>query len=128
VIRLNPSTGPARLELAAAYAATGDSDLAIWILEQAFPDQPESSGAAANNIAWNLSRTEPTRGDAALALARYASSKLPRRAEPWDTLGSIYLARGDIAGAVTAFEKSAKLAPGNPTYRARLEEARRRTP
>ena len=64
--------------------------------------------------------------DAVLALAVYASRKLPRHPEPWDTLGSVYLERGDAKAAVAAFEKSVALAPGNQAYRERLNEARRR--
>jgi cytochrome c-type biogenesis protein CcmH/NrfG len=125
VTRLNPSEQNARVRLAAAYAATGDPNRALLTLEDGFASEPGLSGAAANNIAWSLHQNEQM-GDVALALARYATEKLPSRPEPWDTLGAVYLARGDASRAVAAFEKSVKLAPEKKEYRDRLNEAKRR--
>jgi cytochrome c-type biogenesis protein CcmH/NrfG len=126
VVRLNPRAGGPRLKLAAVRAAGGDAARAIYTLEQTFPGEPAAAAAAANNIAWRLAGGTPQAVEAAMALAEYARDKLPNRAEPWDTLGSIYLARGDATRAVTAFEKSVQLAPDNPDYRERLLEARHR--
>jgi tetratricopeptide (TPR) repeat protein len=123
--RLRPgATGP-RVKLAAAYASVGDTNTALFTLEEAFARGRENAVAAANNIAWNLSRDERTR-DAALTLATYATEKLPKRAEPWDTLGSIHLLRGEVPQAIAAFENSVRLAPEKVAYRSRLNEARRR--
>jgi Flp pilus assembly protein TadD len=123
--RLNSSLEQ-RMRAAVAYAAAGDANRAIWTIEGTFEGDVSTAAAAANNVALALMR-DGLRGsatDSALALAQYASGQLPERAEPWDTLGTIHLARGETAQAVTALEKSVRLAPDAARYRERLKTAR----
>jgi len=70
---------------------------------------------AANNLAWILA-DEGKDLDEALRLAQRAIAGAPERAEIQDTLGWVYY-RKELPGmAIPPFEKSASLAPDNPTY------------
>ena len=122
-VRLNPAILPPRVELARALTAAGEGSNAIVVLQRAFPNQPTRAGAVANDIAWRVGGSGGDL-DAALALAKFAVKRLPARAEPYDTLGTIYLKSGEVTEAIAAFEKSLSIVPGDATYRAHLAEAR----
>jgi tetratricopeptide (TPR) repeat protein len=123
--RLNPSSVSLRLSVAESHAAAGDADEALTVLTRAFPDDRARVAATANNVAWRAAHNGGSL-DAALTLARFATGRLASQPEPFDTLGVILLARGDVTGAVAAFEKSVSLAPKNAAYTARLADARSR--
>jgi Flp pilus assembly protein TadD/ketosteroid isomerase-like protein len=69
-----------------------------------------------NNLAFALA-SQKVKLDEALKLAERAVAKDGNRASLYDTLGVVYLARGDTKAARQAFEKGLALEPGNLTLR-----------
>jgi len=93
--------------------ARGNTAAARTEYEQALAKNP-SAGVAANNLAWLYA--EDGRLDEALALATDAQSTLGNRPEAIDTLGWVYLKRGESRSAITTFERAIAQAPKKSTY------------
>jgi tetratricopeptide (TPR) repeat protein len=86
------------------------------------PDQ----GVALNNLAYLLSEHGGDL-DKALAYAQRAQTLLPGRFEVSDTLGWIYLKKGQPAEAVPVFRDLVQKSPSPPTYRYHLAMALQKT-
>jgi len=74
----------------------------------------QKAGVAANNLAWIYA--EEGKLDEAMRLGAIAQQALKRRSEPEDTVGWIYLKKGQPLEAVAAFERARDRAPDNPIY------------
>lgn len=78
--------------------------------------------AAWNNAAW-VAAERKLNLDRALADARQAVELAPGNANYHDTLGAVFMARGEHDKAVVALKRAVELAPGAPQPKARLAEA-----
>jgi tetratricopeptide (TPR) repeat protein len=85
--------------------------------------QGDSTGAAANNLAW-LYAERGTNLDRALALALRAEMLAPRNPAVQDTLGVVHLKRHEYSKAVKALEKALMLTEVSPVSNATLLEFR----
>ncbi len=77
------------------------------------------AAVACNNLAWLYAEQGENLG-MALQLARTAIAELPDRAEIRDTLGFVYLKRGQADLAVRPLREAVEADPGNPQYHYRL--------
>jgi len=93
-----------------------DQEEAIRQLERALELDPEQP-LAKNNLAWLLASKEIPDLDRALELATSAVTKAPQVATYRDTLGTIFLKRGDAARAVTELERALPGMPPNDRYK-----------
>jgi len=93
--------------------ARGNAAAARTEYEQALAKNP-SAAVAANNLAWLYA--QDGRLDEALRLATDAQSALRSRPEAIDTLGWVYLKRGESRSAIEAFERAIAQAPNKSTY------------
>ncbi|MCL4685932.1 tetratricopeptide repeat protein [Myxococcota bacterium] len=107
-----PLYGVAQAFLQAGQAAEAERRLETLI--EAHPDH----AAAANDLAWLLAEQRRDL-DRALDLARRASRLLPGP-DVQDTLGWVYLQRGELDLAVEAFEKALQARPSFPMARYHL--------
>lgn len=71
----------------------------------------ESSGVAANNLAWQYAQ-QGVQLDRALQLARSALERDPKNPAILDTLGVVQLKRRDYSGAVSVLEKATRMMAG----------------
>lgn len=100
---------PAATMVGLLLAAEGKTAEAQQSLEAVLAAAP-ANGVAASVLA-RLYLNDPTRLDAALALARRARLHLPNAAEPADTLGLAYLKKGQFALAVPHLEAAVSIDP-----------------
>jgi len=100
--------------------ATGDAAGARARLQKVVDADPGHVGAR-NDLAWLLAE-EGKDLDAALALA-LAAQRLDPTPDVLDTLGWVYLKRGESAEAVKAFEQAVALRSDSPSMRYRLAVA-----
>ncbi len=75
------------------------------------------------SIAENLAR-DPKQSDAALALLSENLSYYPESAGTFARVGETYLAKGDTAMALAAFDKASGFAPDDPWLKRRIERLR----
>ena len=95
----------AHFALGNLYESEGDSKKAVWHLKQSY-ELDNRSLAVANNLAWMLAHGQEPDLDQALELANNVLKVAPGNPEFLDTLGSIYLKRGEYESAIVSFEKS----------------------
>ncbi|HYN85498.1 MAG TPA: tetratricopeptide repeat protein [Pyrinomonadaceae bacterium] len=96
---------------AALFAAHGETDAALEILEAARRRAPDSFA-----VLYNLGATHTRRGDLARAeeaFARALSAK-PDDAATLSALGRLWRARGDLEKSFAYLERALKLAPDSP--------------
>jgi tetratricopeptide (TPR) repeat protein len=123
---LRNSAGPAQMLAGVRAQRNNDVDAAITHFEAAVR-QGDSTGYAANNLAW-LYAQKGTSLDRALHLARTAAEARPAEAAIVDTLGMVHLKRREYSEAIGAFRRAVELAQntgshGLDTFRTHLVEA-----
>jgi Flp pilus assembly protein TadD len=100
------------------YQMQNDEDQAREAFERVMELDPRAA-VAANNLAWMYAE-EGNNLDVALQLAQTARAGLPDSAEVNDTLGWVYLKKGQLHLAVSSLREAANLAPGSASIRYRL--------
>lgn len=75
--------------------------------------------AAYNNLAW-MAALRKVNLDEATHWAKKAIKLSPRNSQLYDTLGAVYLAKGQVNQGITAYIKAVNLAPSHPEYHYRL--------
>lgn len=100
----------------------GDSSAAIKEYESAVR-QGESSGTAANNLAWLLAKNDHDL-DRALMMAEQAQSVAQFNPAVWDTLGFVYLKRREYSAAIRVLQNAVQLSrrSGNGADQAMIEK------
>lgn len=93
-------------------------------LHEVIADDTESAEGY-NNYAWLIGNTEGDM-DEALRYAQKAVELEPEMAGYYDTLAHVYASKGDLAGAVKAQAKAAKLEPHSGLIRRALDDFRKR--
>ncbi len=114
-----------RLRLAGLLTEAGDTAGAIAAYETALaslPPEDRRSAGAANNLAWLLRGSDPTRA-LALALARQAQAREPGNPAFDDTLGTLLLAGGQPAQAVPLLAAASQARGDDPSLRYRYARA-----
>jgi Flp pilus assembly protein TadD len=121
---LTPNSEAYRYSAAQLLLAAGSREAAETSMREIIM---RSAGHAAsrNDLAWILAE-DGRELDLALSLASEAS-RLSPEPEIFDTLGFVYLKRGEAALAVEALEKAVAGRPGSPSIRYRLGTALRQT-
>jgi tetratricopeptide (TPR) repeat protein len=104
---------------ASAADQRGDVGHAITDYQLAV-DAGESSGLAANNLAWDYAQ-QGTKLDQALKLASIAVDRNPKNPAAFDTLGVVQLKRRDYSQAVAALNKALSLMNGEEWRQQRPE-------
>jgi tetratricopeptide (TPR) repeat protein len=101
------------IELGVAYERLGEPERAIRILEQALNEEPEAK-AAANNLAVLLATYR--QDSASLDRAKLLAESLGDTRNPSfaDTLGWVYLRRGDVDAAIPLLERALSAFPDSP--------------
>jgi tetratricopeptide (TPR) repeat protein len=118
-----PKSAEARTAVGLVLQATGhDVDARKWF-EQAILLQPDEP-IAANKLA-RMYASEGSNRDAAVALARIATTRLPDEAEVHDTLGWAYYKIGRLSLAVPELERAVAMDPQDAQFKQRLAEVRR---
>ena len=82
-----------------------------------------SSGSAANNLAWLLSKTEPVELDRALEMANRAVKSIPEDSGFRETRGQIYLKMKRWTDAINDLTKALNGMPNDPAIHASLSTA-----
>jgi tetratricopeptide (TPR) repeat protein len=122
--RISPATTSLVAALAAEQRdATAESERSY----EAAVAHGDRSGVAANNLAW-LYAVNRKKLDRALELALSARSRQPDDPAVLDTLGFVYLRRGDYSAAVITLQAAAARSGADllPIIHSHLEEARSR--
>lgn len=108
-------TRPALAELIQGREAELKSDRARAIRHyEAAIRLGESTGAAANNLAWIFAQ-QGVQLDRALELAKRASELDPKNPAIWDTLGAVHLRRRDFTAATEALTSARTLSESSGT-------------
>jgi putative PEP-CTERM system TPR-repeat lipoprotein len=112
-LQANPDDIQILFHLANGYLQLGRNKEAIATFEQLLDKTPDDP-ILMNNLAWLLRESNPKR---ALELAQKTTSIAPEWGSGIDTLGMIYLEKGDTAEAYRYFEQALKQAPDDPEIR-----------
>ena len=111
-LETNPKNAAAYMTLANLYSKDGQEDKVVATYEKALEELPKL-WPAANNLAYMLSLGEgaPTDLDRAHDLALKAVALQPEKPSVLDTLGWVYLQRGEADLAIPELEKAAEKDP-----------------
>lgn len=120
-VQLMPRDAMNAYKLGGAYQLMGKLDLAERQYRRAIELDARFAPALNNLAAMSAERRQNL--DAALDWAKRAVAADPDMAEFHDTLGSVYLARGDAGAAIAAYRKATSLAPKNAAFYYGLGEA-----
>ena len=108
VLRAAPGNGNARFSLGVAYTQAGQFTEALGIFAGLRPAMERQS---IYHLQRALALAGLARWDEAIAAAETARRIDPNRAEPYETLGRIYLARRDTARAQEMYARAIELKP-----------------
>ena len=114
-IKENPEFGPGYISLGEAYKLTKQEVKASEMYEKGLTYSPRST-LALNNLAW-IFATRGEQLDKALNLAKRAKDLARDSPEIADTLGMVYLKKGNYPLALTYFKEAVEGLPDNPTVR-----------
>lgn len=124
-IRRNPNKGDLYDWLAGIYQSMGKLEESLVQLEKADALRSPELTADGTNTYYSLGvaygigflnkRNEQDFTDAVKALRKMVELR-PKFAASFDTLGGLYLIKGDAAAALENYEKAINLDPDNPTY------------
>jgi tetratricopeptide (TPR) repeat protein len=121
VIEAKPQLAPAHEELARILSQLGRPKQAIAQLEQAVRADPDLLSAQ-NNLAMAL--LSEGRVDEAERRLRDIVGRFPDSATARNNLGIALERRGDLAGAISCYERAHQLSPNDVQIRQNLERAR----
>lgn len=114
-IKEDPEFGPGYISLGEAYKMANQETKASEMYEKGLAYSPRSI-LALNNLAW-IYAARGEQLDKALELAKRAKDLAPDSSEIADTLGMVYLGKGNFPLALTYFKEAAGGLPENPTVR-----------
>jgi len=108
----HPDDVAARIELADAFSAQGQSNKAIVQYEKIL-EISEDNVKALNNLAWHLRKTHTER---ALAYAERAYTLDPESATVMDTLSGLLLSKGELGRAQRLNMRALEKIPDSPSF------------
>jgi len=115
------ATGPNLTNLAVLLEMDGQKDSAAKAYKAALLANP-NNGVALNNLAFLMSENGGDL-DEALAYAKQGEVLLKGASEAADTVGWIYLKKGNTDIAITKFAQAFRVSPANKSYRDHLSQA-----
>lgn len=121
VVKLAPKDAMNVFKLGSAYQLSGKLGLAEQQYRRSIELDPKFAPALNNLAAMSAERRQNL--DVALDWAKRAVAVDPNMGELQDTLGSVYLARGESNPAIAAYRKATTLAPKNAEFYYGLGEA-----
>ncbi len=116
-----PSAAGPLAALAGVHYEAGERSKAIALYRKALTLDPENAGIQ-NNLAYALAE-EGADLQQALELARRAAQRFPNQPQFTDTLGFVYLRRGEIQAALQTFRGLVAREPKTPSFRIHLAMA-----
>jgi chromosomal replication initiator protein DnaA len=125
ILEINPQNVEARFVLADIHAKQGDVAAAIGSLEQiaelAKKNKQWDTARSAYNKAIELDPENPKLRNARIQI-ELSSGNTSQTAEQYDSLGQLYVQKGSLSQACSAFEEALKTDPTNLAVRARLTD------